>query len=38
MAITYYYNSDVDNTLPGREIVHPPQKQTFRAHSNACEV
>ncbi|OKH52999.1 hypothetical protein NIES2101_13015 [Calothrix sp. HK-06] len=38
MTITYYYNSDVDNALPGREIVHPPQKQTFRAHNNACEV
>lgn len=40
MVRTYYYNSDVDNALPGREIVNPQpsQEQTFRAHNNACNV
>lgn len=38
MVHTYYYNRGVDNALPGREIVNPPQEQTFRAHNNACNV
>ncbi|BDA71079.1 hypothetical protein RIVM261_065720 [Rivularia sp. IAM M-261] len=38
MVRIYYYNFDVDNALPGREIVNPPQEQTFRAHNNACNV
>lgn len=40
MVRNYYYNSDVDNALPGREILNPQpsQEQTFRAHNNARNV
>jgi bacillolysin len=38
MVRTYYFNSAIDNALPGREIVNLLQEQTFNAHNNALNV
>ncbi|NEU76148.1 M4 family peptidase [Hassallia byssoidea VB512170] len=38
MVRTYYFNKAIDNALPGREIVNPPQEQTFNAHNNVFNV